>query len=133
MPKVESFPAGAPCWVELFTSDTQRSRSFYGDLFGWTSQDMGPDYGGYINFFKDGVHVAGCMLKDPGNPVPDVWSIYLAVDDAKATVDLERATGQILNNHDISVEEAFRGVVSRPPSPIPPAASLPVSTPPPAQ
>src|SRR4051812_17779722 len=51
MPKVESFPAGAPCWVELFTSDTQRSRSFYGELFGWTSQDMGPDYGGYINFF----------------------------------------------------------------------------------
>jgi outer membrane protein TolC len=52
---------------------------------------------------------------------------------AKATVDLERATGQILNNHDISVEEAFRGFVSRPPDPIPPAAAVPAPAAPPAQ
>jgi outer membrane protein TolC len=38
---------------------------------------------------------------------------------AKAKVELERATGQILLNHNISLEEAFRGVVSRPPSAIP--------------
>jgi outer membrane protein len=41
---------------------------------------------------------------------------------AKARVDLERSTGQILTDHDISVDEAVRGVVSRPPSPIPPAS-----------
>jgi outer membrane protein len=38
---------------------------------------------------------------------------------ANARVELERATGQILNYHNISLDEAFRGVVSRPPSPIP--------------
>lgn len=47
----------------------------------------------------------------------------------KAKVELDRATGQILTNHNISLDEAARGVVSRPPSalppPAPPAAQLP--------
>jgi outer membrane protein len=38
---------------------------------------------------------------------------------ARAKVELDRATGQILTNHNISLDEAFRGVVSRPPSPLP--------------
>jgi outer membrane protein TolC len=37
----------------------------------------------------------------------------------KARVELERSTGQILVNNSISLDEAFRGVVSRPPSAIP--------------
>jgi outer membrane protein len=38
---------------------------------------------------------------------------------AKARVELDRATGEILTHNNISMEEAFRGAVSRPPSPIP--------------
>jgi outer membrane protein len=38
---------------------------------------------------------------------------------AKAKVELERATGQTLNDNGISLDEAFRGKVSRPASPIP--------------
>jgi outer membrane protein len=47
---------------------------------------------------------------------------------AKARVEINRATGQTLNDNDISIDEAFRGVVARPPSPIPdvpPAQTLP--------
>jgi len=43
-------------------------------------------------------------------------------------VEMDRATGQTLNNNDISLDEAFRGVVSRPPNPIPdvpPTPALP--------
>jgi outer membrane protein TolC len=40
---------------------------------------------------------------------------------AKARVELDRATGQILYHNNISMSEAVKGVVSRPPSPIPPA------------
>jgi outer membrane protein TolC len=39
----------------------------------------------------------------------------------KARVELDRATGQILTNNNISLDEAFKGVVSRPPNPIPAA------------
>jgi outer membrane protein len=44
----------------------------------------------------------------------------------KAKVELDRSTGQILTNNNISLDEAFRGVVARPASPIP-------ATPPQAQ
>jgi len=40
---------------------------------------------------------------------------------AKAKVELDRATGQTLNNANISLDEAFRGTVSRAPSQLPPA------------
>jgi outer membrane protein TolC len=38
---------------------------------------------------------------------------------SKARVELDRATGQTLNNNNISLAEAYRGAVSRPPSAIP--------------
>jgi outer membrane protein TolC len=44
---------------------------------------------------------------------------------ARAKVELDRATGQILVNNSISLDEAFRGVVSRPPSPLPALANPP--------
>jgi len=47
---------------------------------------------------------------------------------AKAKVEMDRSTGQTLNNNDISIDEAFRGAVSRPPSRIPDVP--PAQTPP---
>ena len=70
MPKREEAPTGAPCWIDLLTSDPDRSRSFYGQLFGWTSEDAGEQYGGYINFQKDGIQVAGCMRNDGQSGTP---------------------------------------------------------------
>jgi outer membrane protein TolC len=42
---------------------------------------------------------------------------------ARAKVELDRSTAQILTNNNISMDEAFRGKVSRPPSTLPPAAA----------
>ncbi len=86
MPIRDSAPTGAPCWVDLFTSDTNRARSFYGELFGWTAEQAGEEFGGYINFSKDGHMVAGCMGNDGSSGMPDLWSVYLATDDAEATI-----------------------------------------------
>jgi uncharacterized protein len=92
VPKRDEAPIGAPCWVDLLTSDQDGSRVFYGELFGWTADDPGPDYGGYINFHKDGIPVAGCMTND-GSGAPDAWGIYLATDDAEKTVAAAVANG----------------------------------------
>jgi predicted enzyme related to lactoylglutathione lyase len=93
MPSRDTAPIGAPCWVDLFTSDPDASRAFYGSLFGWTAEEAGEEYGGYINFFKDGVSVAGCMRNDGESGSPDLWSVYLATDDAQSTVDAAVANG----------------------------------------
>jgi len=54
-------------------------------------------------------------------------SNLVAAEDAysKAKVELDRSTGQILYNNNVSVDEAAKGVVPRPPSPIPAAAAVP--------
>jgi uncharacterized protein len=93
VPNRDSAPVGAPCWIELFTSDPEKSEVFYSELFGWTAENAGEEYGGYINFSKDGVPVAGCMRNDGQSGSPDQWSIYLASDDAAATVDAAVAHG----------------------------------------
>jgi predicted enzyme related to lactoylglutathione lyase len=85
--KRDTAPIGAPCWVELFTSDPATSRAFYHEILGWTSEDADPKFGGYVNFSHNGVRVAGCFRNDGSAGTPDVWSVYLASDDAKATVD----------------------------------------------
>jgi uncharacterized protein len=91
MPEPDSYPLGAPCWVDLSTSDTERSRAFYCELFGWTADDPVEEFGGYFNFRKDGVLVAGGMAAQPG--MPDGWSVYLTTDDAEKTVETAVAHG----------------------------------------
>lgn len=87
MPSRDAAPLGAPCWIDLFSSDTDKARQFYGAAFGWTAEDTGPEYGGYINFSKDGALVAGMMHNDGSSGAPDGWNTYLAVADAKETVE----------------------------------------------
>src|SRR5215210_2297887 len=84
MPARDTAPTGAPCWVDVMTSDTERSRAFYCELFGWTADEPDEEFGGYFTFRKDGVLVAGGMAVQPG--MPDVWSVYLTTDDAEKTV-----------------------------------------------
>jgi predicted enzyme related to lactoylglutathione lyase len=93
VPKRDEAPIGAPCWIDLFTSDPDKSRAFYGELFDWTSTEPNEEFGGYINFSKDGALVAGAMANDGTQGVPDVWSVYLATDDAQKTADAALANG----------------------------------------
>jgi uncharacterized protein len=83
---------GDPCWIELFTPDVAQARTFYGDVFGWTSHDSGEEYGGYVIFERDGEPIAGCMKND-GSTGPNMWSVYLASDDAAATAEKAKEHG----------------------------------------
>jgi predicted enzyme related to lactoylglutathione lyase len=93
VPKRDTAPVGAPCWIDLFTSDPDQSRSFYADLLGWKAEEPNEAFGGYFNFSKDGVLVAGGMRNDGEGGVPDHWNVYLAVEDAEATVAAATAHG----------------------------------------
>jgi predicted enzyme related to lactoylglutathione lyase len=84
---------GAPCWIDLYTSDTERAKDFYGRLFGWTTMDPGPEYGGYLIFQRDGKVVAGCMGNSGEEGYPDTWTVYLHTDDADRTVEAAKAKG----------------------------------------
>ena len=93
MPARNSAIYGAPCWADLMTSDVDASRTFYGNVFGWAAEEPNESHGGYFSFHKDGVRIAGCMASQPGVEVTDVWSVYLASDDAQKTLDAAEAEG----------------------------------------
>jgi hypothetical protein len=88
-----AIPLGAPCWMDLISSDVDKSVAFYTQLFGWTAQDTPPDFGGYKYFEKDGKAVGGCMVNEPEWHAPDGWSIYLRTDDVRATAAAAEAHG----------------------------------------
>jgi len=92
VPLRETAPVGAPCWIDLFTSDPDKSRAFYTDLFGWKAEEPNAEFGGYWNFTKDDVRVAGGM-RNHGEGAPDGWSVYLATANAEATVAAATASG----------------------------------------
>jgi uncharacterized protein len=101
-------PIGAPCWMDLLTSDTARARAFYADVFGWTAGEAAEQFGGYFMFMRDGVPVAGGMPKVagmPGGDGPDVWGVYLSVQDAKRTVEAALARGGTLREGPMDVAE----------------------------
>ncbi|MFJ4027181.1 VOC family protein [Paenarthrobacter sp. NPDC089989] len=87
--------AGSPCWIDLMTSDTEKAKSFYNALFGWTYETGDEEkYGGYITASKDGKLVAGIMQKQEDmGAMPDLWSTYLRTDDIKATTEAAAANG----------------------------------------
>jgi predicted enzyme related to lactoylglutathione lyase len=93
MPTRDTAPIGAPCWIDLMTSDTERSRAFYCELFGWTAEQPAEEFGGYFNFTRNGVRVAGCVASRPGSDIPDLWSVYLATDDARKAVEAASGHG----------------------------------------
>ncbi len=86
------FPPGTPNWVDLGTTDVAGATAFYGALFGWTVEPLGPDAGEYGLVRKDGKQVAGIgPATDSGRGTS--WSIYFATEDADGSAKLVEAAG----------------------------------------
>jgi predicted enzyme related to lactoylglutathione lyase len=93
MPQRESVPEGAPCWIDLWTSDVESSRNFYAELFGWEAQEPSEEFGGYFMFTRDGVPVAGGMGDMGDMAADDTWKIYFNTSDINQTVALSESAG----------------------------------------
>lgn len=83
---VERLP-GEPIWLELATTDPERSIAFYGGLLGWTA-DASDSLDGAATLRLGGAHVARLV------PMPDDgWIVYLKVRDAAAAASATAANG----------------------------------------
>lgn len=72
-------------WHELLTSDVRKAKSFYGKLFGWTTQPMKMP-GMTYTMWKRGRSMHGGMMdsKNAGGAPPH-WMTYVQVDDVDAS------------------------------------------------
>ncbi len=94
MPALDNRPVGAPCWIELTTSDVAASTDFYRHLFGWSAeQGSQEEYAGYVSFSLGDQAVAGCMAVQAQDGPSDLWSVYLHTDDAAATASAVTSHG----------------------------------------
>jgi uncharacterized protein len=93
VPERSGYESGVPCWVELTSTDVTLSAGFYREIFGWEVMfDTSPESGGYGRFTLDGRLVAG-IAQSLGQGVPAAWNVYVAVDDAAATIARVLAAG----------------------------------------
>lgn len=70
---------GALVWNELQSPDLDASASFYGDLFGWSVEDMDTPQGRYLTILNQSAYNGG--MRDLIPPSPPSWLVYFAVED----------------------------------------------------
>jgi predicted enzyme related to lactoylglutathione lyase len=95
----DEYPAGVPCWVENLTDDVDRTRGFYGELFGWEWSEPGPMAGDpaqpYYVARRRGRDVAGVAPSPAG--VAATWMTHVRVQSAAgAARAAERAGGVVV-------------------------------------
>lgn len=80
-------------WNELSTPDPVAARQFYGDLFGWDSDefmDMG-EYGEYRFFDHQGTRIGAVSGVAPG--APQGWRYYIRVPSISKAAEAVKANG----------------------------------------
>lgn len=115
----DSYAPGTFCWVELATSDQAGACRFYGELFGWESEDRPVGDGVFYSMQAlDGRHVAAIApqpqaQRDAG--VPPLWNSYVAVEDADQTAARASELGGTVHAGPFDVFDAGRMAVIQDP------------------
>jgi len=79
---------GTFSWAELVTDDVDAAKSFYGSVFGWSSETYGEAAGAYTESKLGDRSVAGIIARPPMMPaeVPNSWVVYFSVTDTDKAV-----------------------------------------------
>ena len=80
-------------WNELTTPDPAAARAFYGELFGWTSDEFMPmgDMGEYRFFAHQGAMIGAVCAPPPGSPAG--WRYYIRVPSIPKSIEAIKAGG----------------------------------------
>jgi predicted enzyme related to lactoylglutathione lyase len=85
---------GSLTWNDLVTPDPDGAERFYGELFGWTFDEL-PDAEGY-RVIKNGDRMNGGVV--PRDEAPAGWIPYFGHEDVeRAIADVPGLGGQVLN------------------------------------
>jgi uncharacterized protein len=112
---IEKHAPGSFCWIELATTDQPAAKKFYGELFGWSVNDMPMGPGDFYTMFQiEGrTAAAGCTLRpeQAKQGVPPHWTLYIAVDSADDTAKLATELGGTVLAPPFDVYDAGRMAV----------------------
>jgi len=113
-------PAGEPTWMDLATPDLEVAKKFYGEIFGWSFVDTGPDFAHYHFAQSQGRNAAGIgPIWPPDSGQPSAWTIYIASDDAAADAERVKALGgQVLVEPMAIADSGVMAVCADPTGPV---------------
>ncbi|MFV0135266.1 VOC family protein [Streptomyces sp. HMX87] len=93
--RASAYTEGVPCWVDAQLPDIEAGKRFYGELFGWTFEDiddLDDTESETVRARLDDEPVAALVRKTDGR-MPTVWTVYFHTPDAGALADRIRAGG----------------------------------------
>jgi predicted enzyme related to lactoylglutathione lyase len=102
-------------WYDLVTTDTNAAAKFYGDVVGWTHQDMSQPGNSYGIFKVGDVGVAGLMPFPEGMKGHPGWNGYIAVEDVDAAAKKIAELGGTIFRGPIEVPGVIKFAVARDP------------------
>ena len=91
--------------VELNTTDVDKAKEFYGQLFDWKLEDMAMGPSDTYTIIKVGDGTGGGLLKTPMPGVPSFWLAYVLVDDIGAATKKAESLGAKIVKDSIEVPD----------------------------
>jgi len=76
------------CWLDLAATDAESAKSFYGNLFGWTSYEQVANGGSFTRLRLSNDDIGSIyQLREAllDNGIPSHWTPYVRVDNVKHT------------------------------------------------
>lgn len=89
----QNYREGQFVWRELMTRDVAKARAFYGELLGWTSQEMPMPTGAYTLFKSGEMMVGGAMALPDDVQAPPAWMSYVSVANVDDTLKAAAESG----------------------------------------
>ena len=115
MPERKEYAPGTPNWIDLQTTDQNAAKAFYGELFGWSFNDMPVDAANSVFYSMatlsghDVGAIAGMGPDMAG--IPPHWNTYISVSDVDAAAALVPAAGGTVIAPPFDVVDAGRMAV----------------------
>ncbi len=114
MDNITKYNPGAFCWVELSTSDTEKVKPFYRELFGWEETILSGDSDNRYTIFKIDGREIGAMYQSDSDEVSQ-WLPYVCVDSVDEVLNRTETAGGIVQTGSVDVTSAGRLAVIKAP------------------
>ncbi|MFZ0791359.1 MAG: VOC family protein [Chromatiaceae bacterium] len=117
MAEMTSYAPGTFCWVDLATTDPEAAKAFYGEVFGWTAEDVPTDMGPpYTMLSYQGRQACALYRMSPEQGNHPYWASYIRVADLDAAAQKAVSLGATLIMAPMDVMEHGRMAFIQDPS-----------------
>ncbi|RLV49499.1 VOC family protein [Nocardioides mangrovicus] len=106
------YPHGVPCWVDVEQPDAAAGAAFYGELLGWTFEEVTPA-GAAVRYLI--ASLGGRDAAAIGSGPQARWHTFVAVDDADETTARLRELGATIEAEPVDAGPGGRAASARDP------------------